>query len=134
MSIYYNWELTNRREKDKSQHDLIELATMMDRRGSSAENAQKGDSLGVSPTSHWDPPLSARVTTGGLSAPISRWKVRCHLLWIDGSRLPDHAPLLGINIEELWGSHNGRKMKGHFPPRQWSLFLCLTFLSQSPVQ
>jgi hypothetical protein len=31
-------------------------------------------------------------------------------------------------------SHNGRKAKGHFPPRQWSPFLHLIFLSWSPVQ
>jgi hypothetical protein len=111
-----------------------ELATMVDRRGTSAENAQKGDSPGDSPTPNQDPALSVRVTTGGLSAPISRWKTRCHLLWIDGSRPPVHAPLLVINVEETWGTHNGRKTKGHFPARQWSLFLCLTFLSRSLVQ
>jgi hypothetical protein len=31
-----------------------------------------------------DPVLSAKVITGGLSAPISRCKMGCHLLWIDG--------------------------------------------------
>jgi hypothetical protein len=46
-----------------------ELATILDRRGTSAENAQKRDSLGDSPASNWDPALSAKVTTGGLSAP-----------------------------------------------------------------
>jgi hypothetical protein len=60
MSVYYNWDLTNRREKDKRHHDLIaasreglpnwglhpELAIMVDRRGTSAENAQKGDRQG----------------------------------------------------------------------------------------
>jgi hypothetical protein len=107
---------------------------MVDRMGTSAENAQKGDSLGDSPNPHWDPDLSAKVTTGGLSAPVSRWKVKCHLLWIDGSQPPVHAPLLGIDVEEPQGSHNGRKTKGHFLARQWSLFLCLTFLSQSLVQ
>jgi hypothetical protein len=44
------------------------------------------------------------------------------------------APLVGINVEEPWGSHYGRKMKGHFPGRQWSPFLCLTFLSLSLIQ
>jgi hypothetical protein len=49
MSVYYNWDITKRREKDKEHHDLIlpppdwglhpELATMVDRRGISAENA-----------------------------------------------------------------------------------------------
>jgi hypothetical protein len=49
-------------------------------------------------------------------------------------RPPVHAPLINIDIKEPWGSHNGQKAKGHFPVRQWSSFLCLTFLSQSPVQ
>jgi hypothetical protein len=38
---------------------------------------------------------------------------------------------------QCWGAlgwHNGRQTKGHFPARQWSRFLYLTFLSQSPVQ
>jgi hypothetical protein len=60
----------------------------------------KGDSPGDSPTPNWDPALSAKVTTGGLSDPISRWKARCHLLWIDGFWPPVHGPLLGINVEE----------------------------------
>jgi hypothetical protein len=34
-----------------------ELATMVDRRGISAENVQKGDSLGDSPSPNWDPAL-----------------------------------------------------------------------------
>jgi hypothetical protein len=38
-----------------------ELATMVDRRGTSAEKAQKRDSPGVSPTPNWDPALSAKV-------------------------------------------------------------------------
>jgi hypothetical protein len=77
-----------------------ELATMVDRRGTSAQNAQKGDSLGDSPTPNQDPALSERVTTRGLNAPITRWKVRCHVLWIDGSRPLVHAPLINISIEE----------------------------------
>jgi hypothetical protein len=71
----------------------------------------KGDSPGDIPTPNQDPALSAKVTTGGLSAPISRWKVRCHLLWIDGSWPPVHTPLLGINVEEPHGSHYGKKKK-----------------------
>jgi hypothetical protein len=47
-----------------------ELATMVDRRGTSAENAQKGDSPEVSLAPNWDPSLSAKVITGGLSAPL----------------------------------------------------------------
>jgi hypothetical protein len=60
-----------------------ELATIEDRRGTSAENVLKGDSLGDSPTLLCDPAHSAKVTTGDLSAPISRWKAGCHL---NGSR------------------------------------------------
>jgi hypothetical protein len=48
----------------------------------------KGDSPGVSPATNWDPALSAKVTTGVLSVLASRWKVSCHLLWIDGSQPP----------------------------------------------
>jgi hypothetical protein len=82
MSVYYIWDLTNRREKDKRHHDLIvlsewappqlghtsELATTVDRRGTSTENAQKGESSGDSSTPNWDPALSPKVT---LSGPMS---------------------------------------------------------------
>jgi hypothetical protein len=89
----------------------LEFATIVYRRGTSTGNAKRGDSLGVNPAPNQDPALSAKVTTGGLSALASRWKVRCHLLWIDGSQSPVHAPLLGIHVEEPQGSHNGRKAK-----------------------
>jgi hypothetical protein len=85
MSVYYNQDLTNRREKDKRHHDLV--AALREgpiwlgpaswtcyhggQEGTSAENAQKGDSPGVSPTPNRDPALSARVTTGGLTASLS---------------------------------------------------------------
>jgi hypothetical protein len=73
---------------------------------------------------------SARVTTGGLSAHISRWKVRCHLLWIDGSQPPVHTQLLGIVLR----SHNDKKAKGHFLARQWSSFLSyLSLLVPGPI-
>jgi hypothetical protein len=71
----------------------------------------KGDSLGDSPAPNQDPALSAKGTTGGLSAPASRWKARCHLLWIDGSQPPVHAPLFGINVKEPHRSHYGKKQK-----------------------
>jgi hypothetical protein len=96
MSVYYNQDITKKREKNKKHHDLIEtlrecptlqpkLATIVDRRGISTGNAQKGDSLGDSPGPHQDLTPSTKVTTGGLSAPVSRWKMGCHLLWTDGS-------------------------------------------------
>jgi hypothetical protein len=107
-----------------------ELSTMVDRRGTSGENAQKGDSQGVSPALNQDHALSAKVTTGNLSAPVSSWKARCHLLWIDGSQPPIHGQFLGINIEEPQGSHSGRKAKGYFLATQWSpFFLCYLSLS-----
>jgi hypothetical protein len=80
MSVYYNWDITKRREKDKKTSLQLserappdwglhpELATIVDRRGISSENAQKGDSQGDSPNPLWNPALSSRVTTGGLSA------------------------------------------------------------------
>jgi hypothetical protein len=106
-----------------------ELATIVDRSGTSAENAQKGDSPEDSSVPHWNLALSVKVTSGGLSAPISRWKVGCHLLWIDGSW--DYLSRLHFLAS---GSHSSREVKGHLPPRQWSLFLCLTILSWSLVQ
>jgi hypothetical protein len=99
-----------------------ELVTMVEG-GAFLQRMLKGNSLGVSPAPNWDPALSAKVTTGGLSAPTSRWKARCHLLWIDGYRPPVHTTVLGINIEEPWGNHYGRKTEDHFLARQWSLFL-----------
>jgi hypothetical protein len=52
---------------------LPKLATIVDGRGTSAENAQKGDSPGDSPAPNRDPALSTKVTIRGLSAPVSRW-------------------------------------------------------------
>jgi hypothetical protein len=77
-----------------------ELATIVDRRGTSIENAQKGDSPGESPTPNRDPALSAEVTTGGLSAPISRWKAGTTSYGLMGPGTPVHAPLPSINVEE----------------------------------
>jgi hypothetical protein len=102
--------------------------------GALLQRKLKVDSLGDSPTPNQDPALSAKVTTGVLNVPVSRWKVRCHLLWIYGPQPPVHAPPLGMNVEEPWSSHNDKKGKGHFPARQWSPFVCPTFLSGFPVQ
>jgi hypothetical protein len=119
MSVHYNWDITNR-EKDK-RHDLIAAPTWLGPtsrvcyHGGQEEHfcreCLRGDSLGVSPAPNWDPALSARVTTGGLSAPISRWKARCCLLSIDGSWPPVHPQLLDIHVEEPGGSHNGKEAK-----------------------
>jgi hypothetical protein len=103
------------------------LATMVDRRGTSAENAQKGVSPGDSPTPNRDPALSAKVTTGGLTAPISRWKVGCHLQWIDGSRPPVQAPLLNISVKAPRRSHNGSEAKVIFLLDSRACFSVLPF-------
>jgi hypothetical protein len=71
----------------------------------------KGYSPGDSPAPNQDPAFSEKLTTGSLSAHVCRWKVRCHLLWIDRSQPPVHAPLLGNNVEESNGSHYGEKQK-----------------------
>jgi hypothetical protein len=101
MSIYYNWDITNR----KIRHDLIAAPTRLGptslvchhggQEGHFCRECLRGDSPGDRPTPNQDPALSAKVTTGGLSAPVSRWKMRCHLLWIDGSQPPVHDALLG---------------------------------------
>jgi hypothetical protein len=64
-------QLSGRAQPNWGQHS--KLATIVeDRRGTSAENAQKGVSPGDSPAPLQDPALSAKVTTGSLSAPVSR--------------------------------------------------------------
>jgi hypothetical protein len=80
-----------------------EFATIVDRKGTSSENAQKEDSPGGSPAPSWDPALSTKVTTGGVSAPVSRWKGGVPPpmdYWVLGP--PVQAPLLSINVEESW--------------------------------
>jgi hypothetical protein len=86
----------------------LEFATMVDR-SEFLQRMLKGESPGDSPAPNQDPALCAKVTTGGLSAPVSRWKARCHLLWIDVSRSPVHTPLLGIDVEEPHSSHYDKK-------------------------
>jgi hypothetical protein len=103
MSVYYNWDITTER-KIRDMTSLLpppdwglhlEFATMVDKKGTSAENAYRGTAQETAPPPNQDPALSKDVTTGGLSAPISRWKARCHLLWIERSQPLVHAPLLG---------------------------------------
>jgi hypothetical protein len=135
VSIYCNWDITNR-EKDK-RRDLIAAPTRLrptsqvcyhsGQEGHFCKECLRGDSPGDSPTPNQDPTLSAQVTTGGLSAPVFRWKVRCHLLWIDGSRPPVYAPLLGINVEEPHGSHYGKTQKIIFQLDSGAHFSVLSF-------
>jgi hypothetical protein len=94
---------------------------------------KRGDSLGDSPAPLQDSAFSARVTTEGLRASISRWKVSCHLLWIDGSQPPVHAPLINIDIEKPQVVKMVEKQTVIFLLDSGP-FLCLTFLSWSPVQ
>jgi hypothetical protein len=120
MSIYYNQDITNR--KKKKRHDLIAAPIWLGptswvcyhggQEGHFCRECLRGNSLGDSPTPKQDPALSTKVTTGSLIAPISRWKVRCHLLWIDGSQPPVHAPFLSFNVKEPYGSnYNNKKRK-----------------------
>jgi hypothetical protein len=88
MSVYYNWDITSR-EKDK-RHDLIAAPTPLGpasrvcyhggQEGHVYKEWLRGNSPGDSPTPNQDPTLSAKVITGNLSAPISRWKAKCYLL------------------------------------------------------
>jgi hypothetical protein len=82
------------------------LGTMVDRRGTSAENAQKGDSPGESPTPNWDPALSAKVTTGGLIAPPpdGRWGATFYGMMGPGplSRLHFLTSVLRSLGEAIW--------------------------------
>jgi hypothetical protein len=146
MSIYYNQDLTKRREKDKRHHDLIaalreapiqlgptSTATIVDKRSTSTENAVKGNSLGDSPAPNQHPALSARVSTGGLSAPISRWKVGCHLPWIMGPGLLSRLHFLTSMLKSLGVAIMAEKQKVTFCLDSRACF-CLTFLCRSPVQ
>jgi hypothetical protein len=142
MSIYYNWDITKRREKDKKLHDLIAaLREGPTRLGPTSqvcyhcgqeEHFHRECIKGGQPTPNQDPALSAKITTGGLSAPASRWKARCHPLWIDESQPPVHAPR--IHAEEPHSSHDNREAEVIFLLDSGAQFSVLPFLSQSPVQ
>jgi hypothetical protein len=139
ISIYYNWDITNR-EKNK-RHDLIAAPIQLGptsrgcyhggQEGHFCRECLRGDSPGDRPAPNQDPTYSAKVTTGGLSAHISRWKARSHLLYIDGSRPPVHSPLLGIDVEEPHVSHYDKKQKTIFQPNSEAHFSDLS-LSPSP--
>jgi hypothetical protein len=99
MSVYYNHDVTKKREKDKSHHDLIvairECPTQLEptsqacyhcgQKGHFHRECLKGGQSRRKPQPPPRPCPLCKGTTGGLSPPVSRWKVRCHLLWIDGS-------------------------------------------------
>jgi hypothetical protein len=100
MSVYYNQNLTKKRDKDKKHQDLIAVlgssppngaplpghAINVDRKDTSIESVKEGGILGDSPSPlPWDHVPYVRATIGGLTIPISGWKAGCHLAWIDGS-------------------------------------------------
>jgi hypothetical protein len=72
--LYTIIRTTLKREKIKKHHDLIAVL----------RECPKGGQPRRQPWPPRDFAPSARVTTGGLSAPVSRQKTGCHLLWIDG--------------------------------------------------
>jgi hypothetical protein len=73
----------------------------------------------------------------------NQWRSKCPCLQIEGEVpppmdwwVPASCPhstswhqCWGASWQPLW-----QKTTDHFPARQWSSFLCLTFLSRSPVQ
>jgi hypothetical protein len=106
ISASYNCDITNR-EKDK-RHDLIAAPTQPSRgcyhggqEGYFYTEWLRGNNPGDRPAPNQDPTLSTKVTTGGLSAPVSRWKVKCHLLWIDGSQPLSTLHFLALMLRSL---------------------------------
>jgi hypothetical protein len=100
MSVSYNWDITKKREKDKKDTmtslQLLgsappdwglhpKLATIVGMKGTSAENAQKGDSQEDSPNPQLGPCPLCKGNHWRSKSPVSRWKGGCHLLWIVGS-------------------------------------------------
>jgi hypothetical protein len=84
-SVYYNRDLTKKREKNKRHHDLVAAlrefppngdlmsghATIVDKRDTSNESVHKDGSLGDSPDPLQDPALSERAITGSHTVPVS---------------------------------------------------------------
>jgi hypothetical protein len=147
-SVYCNRDLTKKREMDKKSSLLNHssqgvspqwgltpgFGTTVDKRGTSAGNAQKGDSQRDSPSLHWDHAPSSRVITRGLSAPSPRRRQNAtsYGLMGPGSSCPGST-----SWHQCWGAsgnHNSGEVKGHLSVRQWSLFLCLTIFSWPLVQ
>jgi hypothetical protein len=119
ISVYYNRDITNR-EKDKK-HDLIAASTRLGpasrvcyrfgQEGHFHKECKKGGQPGRQPHPQLGPCPLCKGNHWRSKCPASRWKTRCHLLWIYGSQPPVHAPLLGIHVEEPQGSHNGKEAK-----------------------
>jgi hypothetical protein len=108
----------------------FEFATMVDRRGISAEDAQNGGQ----PCPQPGPCPLCKGNHWRSKCPCLQMEGKMPLLRIDGSWPPVPTPLLGIDVEEPHGGHYGRKTTDHFPARQWSSFLCLAFLPWTLVQ
>jgi hypothetical protein len=92
-SVYYNQDLTKKREKDRRHHDLVPdreqisgFATIVDRRNNSNGSVHEGGSPGDSPGPLWDPALSVSVTTGSHTVPISSQRRRQMAPLNDGSQ------------------------------------------------
>jgi hypothetical protein len=70
----------------------------------------------------------------------NHWRSKCPHHQMEGEVPPSMdwwVPVSCLTLHFLASmlrSHNVRKTKGHFPPRQWSPFPCFIFFSWSPVQ
>jgi hypothetical protein len=136
MSEYYNQDITNREKKKR--HDLIAAPTRLGstswvcyhgrQEGHFCTECLRGDSLGDSATLKQDPALSAKVTTGTLSAPSPdrRWGATSYELM--GPSLLFMLHFLASMLRSLMVVIIIKKER-YFPTKQWS-----SFLSQYPVQ
>jgi hypothetical protein len=77
-----------------------ELAIIVDRRGTSAENAQRGTARETA-LAPWDPALSAKVTTGGLSAPSPGERLGATSYGLMGSQLLSRLYFLTSMLRSL---------------------------------
>jgi hypothetical protein len=76
MTVYYNQDVTKKKENDKRHHDLITALRECPTQACyhcGQDGSKKGTDWETDPVSTGIlPPLSAKVTTGGLSALVSR--------------------------------------------------------------
>jgi hypothetical protein len=93
----------------------------------------KGDSPGVSPAPNQDPALSAKVTTGGLSAPTSRWKVGATPYGLIGPGPLSMLHFLESMLRSLVVAIMAEKQKVIFLLVSGAHFSVLPFLVPSPM-